>query len=302
MSRLLVTGCSGFVGSNVAWRSLDSWEIFGTYSSSTPKSGWVNWVHLDLKDESSVFELIAKVHPDAVIHCAAISKIDYAEENTEETWAVNVLGSEALAEACSKYGARLVALSTDTVFDGNSGWYSEDDPPNPINFYGETKVVCETAIRDTCPDAAIVRTAIVYGFPRAGGATFFAKLVESLRHGQKVELLKQEIRTPVDVITLADALLELASTDFPGLIHIAGTEKLSRFEFGLKTARKLGVDESLVVEQDIRSLTWRAPRPEDISLKIERAGKLLKTRMLDCDAGIERVLRYEPSSDMANET
>jgi len=295
MRRLLVTGCSGFVGSNVARRARGSWGVFGTYSSSEPDSGWVSWVHLDLRDGPSIFDLIAKVRPDAVIHCAAISKIDYAENHREETRAVNVFGSEALAEACSRYGLRFVALSTDTVFDGISGWYSEDDPPNPVNFYGRTKVECERAIMEACPDAAIVRTALVYGFPRAGGTSFFARLVGSLRRGEKVELLKEEIRTPVDVLTLADALLELASAGFSGLIHIAGTERLSRFEFGLKTARKLGVDESLVVEQDIRTLTWRAPRPRDVSLKVELAERLLKTPMLDCDSGLKRVLEDEPT-------
>jgi dTDP-4-dehydrorhamnose reductase len=244
---------------------------------------------LDITDGAAA-AAIGDLRPDAIIHCAAIGDVDESERDPQLAWRVNVDGTANIANAAAGVKARLLFISTSTVFDGRTGGYSEDDPPNPVNVYGRTKVAAEHAVRVLYPPALIVRISMAYGYPRTGGASFLTRVVERLSAGQPTNQPADEFRTPADVLTLAEALVELAGMDMSGLLHLGPRERISRYDFAVKIARRLGADPSLVTDVRGEELSGRAPRPKDVWFNTDRARGLLRTPLLNTDDGLARVM------------
>ena len=287
---LLVTGGSGFIGGHVLAGALAAgWRVVNADRIQVAPIEGIEFRGLDITDEAAVAAVTADVRPGAVIHCAAIGDIDQSERDPQQAWRVNVDGAANIARAAAQAGARLIFISTSTVFDGRTGRYSEDDPPSPVNVYGRTKVAAEHAVRVLCPPALIVRISMAYGYPRTGGASFLTRVEEKLRAGQPTNQPADEFRTPTDVLTLADALIELVDMEMSGLLHLGPRERISRHEFALKIARRLGFDPSLVKDVRGQELSGRAPRPKDVSFNTDRAHALLRTRLLETDDGLARV-------------
>jgi dTDP-4-dehydrorhamnose reductase len=288
---LLVTGGSGFVGGHVlaaalagGWRAInaDLVEVGGVQG--------IEFCPLDITDGCSVSSLIGAARPDAIIHLAAIGDVDQSERDPRVAWRVNAEGTANIARAASDVGARLLFISTSTVFDGQSGCYREDDPPHPINIYGRSKVAAEQAVKALCPSALIVRISMAYGYPRTGGASFLTRVEEKLRAAETTVQPSDEFRTPIDVLSLADGLVEIAGTDISGVLHLGPRERISRYDFALKIARRLGADASLVVDRRGETLPDRAPRPKDVSFNTELAHRLVRTPLLRTDEGLDRVM------------
>jgi dTDP-4-dehydrorhamnose reductase len=288
---LLVTGGSGFVGGSVlAAARAAGWRAVNADCADAASLEGVEFRRLDITEAAAVAQVLAEVRPEAVIHCAAIGDIDQSERDPERAWRVNVEGTAHLAGAAAQIGARFIFLSSSTVFDGKSGRYREEDPPMPVNIYGRTKVAAEHAARVLCPPALVVRISMAYGYPRTGGASFLTRVEQALRSGRPTNQPGDEFRTPIDVRTCADALVELAGTPTPGIIHVGPRERISRYDFALKVARRLGVDESLVQDRRAQTLPGRAPRPKDVSFDTTRAHQVLRTTLLDTDRGLARVM------------
>jgi len=288
---LLVTGGSGFVGGSVlAAARAASWRAVNADCADAAALEGVEFRRLDITEAASVAPVLAEVRPEAVIHCAAIGNIDQSERDPERAWRVNVEGTAHLAGAAARIGARFVFLSSSTVFDGKSGRYREADPPMPVNVYGRTKVAAEHAACVLCPPALVVRISMAYGYPRTGGASFLTRVEERLRAGQPTDQPADEFRTPIDVLTLADALLELASLDASGLLHLGPQARISRYDFARKIAARLGADPALVQDRRAEALPGRAPRPKDVSFETDRARALLRTPLLGPDDGLARVM------------
>jgi dTDP-4-dehydrorhamnose reductase len=288
---LFVTGGSGFVGGHLLAAALAAGQrvINADLTDIAPLPG-ADFRELDITDESAVSSLIRSVRPDAIVHLAAIGDVDASERQPLQAWRVNVDGSANIARAAAQTGARLVFISTSTIFDGKTGAYSEDDPPNPINTYGRTKVAAEHAVRVLCPKALIVRISMAYGYPRTGGASFLTRVEEKLRASQPTVQPSDEFRTPTDALTLAEALVEIAAMDISGLLHLGPPERISRHDFALKIAHRLRADPALVVDSPGEIVPGRAPRPKDVSFNTERGRALLRTPLLDPDAGLARVM------------
>ncbi len=183
----MITGASGFIGGNLAvvaresWSTRNAWKVIGTRNSHHPELDGVTWVDMDLTDERSVQRAFDETAPDAVVHLGAISNIDLCEREPEFARAVNVNGTRNVAEASRRLGARLISISTDNVFDGKRGDYSEDDPVSPINMYGRTKVDAEEIVRASASNALVVRIPLVFGFPVTGRGSHFAGLMSAIR-------------------------------------------------------------------------------------------------------------------------
>jgi dTDP-4-dehydrorhamnose reductase len=186
----------------------------------------------------------------------------------------------------------MVYLSTDSVFDGERGNYSEEDRPSPVNYYAETKVRGEEAVRAMDSDWVIARLSLVVGLPTIGaGNSFLPKMLAVLESGKEVGVPGNEIRTPVDVITLGRALLELAGREETGIFHLAGNDAISRFEMAKRIAEKWGCPSSLVVRKDSGSIPGRATRPRDASLDNSKSRRLLETPMLGLDEALDLIRR-----------
>jgi dTDP-4-dehydrorhamnose reductase len=290
--RLMVTGGSGFVAGSVIQQAGDEWEVhvLSGKDALTQRQN-LFWHKLDLLDDQQLRHVFVEAGPDVIVHTAAIADIDFCESHKELAVQVNIDLTRRVADLCRAAGVRMVHLSTDTVFDGEKGSYLETDPPGPVNYYAETKVVAETIVSGMPGDRVIARLALVMGLPMLGaGNSFLPRFVAMLEQGAEIGMSTEEIRTPIDVVTLGRALLELAGNDVQGYIHLAGNDALTRFEMAQRIAARLGYPKSLIVAKDSGSTPGRAPRPRDVSLNNARARSLLRTPTCGLDEGLELVL------------
>jgi dTDP-4-dehydrorhamnose reductase len=252
---LLITGSSGYLGSELARRAPDA---TGTYlTAERPGAVW-----LDVRDADAVARLVAEQRPAAVIHTA------YSEAGDDAAREVNVEGARNVARAAADAGARLVHVSTDLVFDGGLGRpYSEDDEPRPIIEYGRQKLAGEEAVRDVLPSALVVRTSLIYGGPEPSR---HERIVLNVADGNSAaRFFSDELRSPVQVGDLAAALLTLAASDAAGVLHVAGADGVSRYEFARLVATAGGRDPD-TLESALAS-EHPDPRPPDCRLDSSRA-------------------------------
>jgi dTDP-4-dehydrorhamnose reductase len=290
--RLAVTGYGGFVAGSVVWQAGNDWHVHAFSRSQAPeqRDGFRCW-SFDLCDTQRLRDAFAEAKPHAVIHTAAIADIDYCQSHQEHAEQVNVNATATLARLCGECGAKMILCSTDTVFDGKKGMYGEDDAPTPVNFYGETKVRAEQAVRENLDTCAVARLSLVMGLPVLGaGNSFLAKMMAALRAGDEMRFPENEVRTPVDVITLGRALLELAGNDYAGTLHLAGNTRLNRYDMACQIAERLGYAPDLVAATNSNAMEGRAPRPNDASLDNAKARQVLNTPMQNLLDGLDIVL------------
>ncbi|NOY58231.1 MAG: NAD(P)-dependent oxidoreductase [Calditrichaeota bacterium] len=292
---LLITGFSGFVAGSVIVHAVKDWQVHALDRIDAPNDqGEIKVYSLDLRDAKHLKALFKQIQPDVVIHTAAIADIDFCENNQELAEEVNVGGTSNLARLCNENGTRMIFCSTDTVFDGKKGFYSEEDQPNPINFYAETKVRAEQIVRKLVENSVVTRLSLVVGLPVLGiGNSFLARTIEQIKAGKSVKFPENEIRTPIDVITLGRAQVELAGSDFRGTIHLSGSDRLTRYDMARKIAKKLGFSPEMIIATNSNSMPGRAPRPNDASLNNSKAQRLLKTQMHTLIEGLELTLNFK---------
>ena len=292
--RLIVTGYGGFVAGSVVWQALGSgqWDVYALSLTEPPEErDGFRCIQFDLCDASALAGVVERVRPQAIIHTAAIADIDFCQSHPREANRVNAEVTSELSRQCAKYGGKLILCSTDSVFDGKKGMYREEDEPHAINFYAHTKLHAEAAVREAAPDNVIVRLSLVMGLPVLGsGNSFLAKMVTTLEKGQPVTFPENEVRTPVDVITVGRALLELADSGFSGTLHLAGNTRLNRYQMACQLAERMGYGRDLVVATDSNAIEGRAPRPNDASLDNSKAQRILATPMRSLMDGLQLVL------------
>ncbi len=229
---------------------------------------------IDITNFRDMAKLILDVKPDVIFHIAAYGDVDGCEVNREYAWKVNYLATKNIAEVARKIGAFLVYLSTDYVFDGLRGKYRESDPAYPVNFYGLTKLLGEVAVLSSGENVAVVRASAIYGL--GPGRKNFAKfLIEKLSRGEEIRAFTDQYLSPSNSVLLAKAMLKIAKEKLTGVFHVVG-ERMSRYEFAINVAEKLGFDKSLIREGSMRDIAWKARRPVDSSLDFEYTKSILR--------------------------
>lgn len=291
--RLLVTGASGFLGGHVAHLATGGWRVYGLWHRQRLALPGVEAVSLDLRDGATTRRMLDVVRPHVVVHCAALTDLDYCETHPDEARLVNVESTRAVARWCGENGARLVFVSSDMVFDGKRGLYRETDDTKPINIYGKTKVEGERIVSTLCSNHLIARAALIYGRPRTAGSSFSTWIEQRLLAGEPVPLFYDQYRTPVLVLDLAAALLELCTMNHVGVLHLAGPERVDRYTFGSCLARTLGYNAALLLKRRITDGPTVAPRPQDVSLDTTLARALLATRLHGVEEGLRRMVATE---------
>jgi dTDP-4-dehydrorhamnose reductase len=290
--KLAVTGASGFVGGHILQQALPEWEVYAL--SRTAPSINHERLHshkLPLNDQQVWDDWFLEYRPDAIIHCAAIANIDTCEFDHALADSVNVRFTETVVQAAKKTSTKVVFVSTDNVFNSSAAFVTEQDPVYPENYYGQTKVKSEQIVLDGNTSSVAARICLVMGqsvFKE--GNSFMSRMVPQLQQGNAIQVPNTETRTPIDVITCAQALVELAGNTFSGTIHLSGIDAINRFDLVRKIARKLGVDEQLVEPFDPSGLPNRGPRPESLLLSNQLAQGILRTKMKTIDESITQIL------------
>jgi dTDP-4-dehydrorhamnose reductase len=270
--KLLVTGGSGYLGAGILNRAPTTWQIAATYFAHQIAHGNAAAFRVDVRDADVVNRLFDEFQPDTVIHTAALMTGD-------KMLSVNADGSRNIARAAARLHARLIHLSSDVIFDGEHAPYDERAAPDPISPYAESKARAEFAVREECPRAVIIRTSLIYGFDPLDPRT------RQVLNGEMPRLFTDEYRCPIFVDDLADALLELAENDFAGIINIAGAQRLSRNEFGVKMANAFHAAPRF---EPALSASYPNRRPRDCTLDISLAQRTLRTRLRGVDEVLQR--------------
>ena len=276
--RIFITGGSGLVGSKIAEIAIDKHEIYAGYCHIKPEFGVP--VMLDLAKNTDL-DSISKIKPEVIIHTAALTNVDDCEANKELAYKINAEGTRRIAELATELGAFIVYVSTDYVFSGDKGLYKEADEPNPIDYYGYTKLLGE----QYCDSVA--RPCVIYGAKPASGKVNFALwLVKELKNKEKIKIVTDQYVTPTLNTNLAKMLLEIAERRLKGIFHLAGKERVSRYEFALRIATKFGLDEDLILPSKMADMGWLAARPKDSSLDTAKASRCLNEKPYDLDTAL----------------
>ena len=286
--RILITGGSGFVGGHVIDQALGEWEIYATYQKHPFTIKGVNSIQLDLENDEKIFKAVKDIQPDVMVHTAACSDIDLCEKNKIRTFRINSEVTAQLAQLSTQIGCRMIYISSDMVYDGEKGNYSETDKTQPISVYGKSKLVGEENVIAYASNYAIARLALVYGPPKTGSNSFSEKILERVRRGKTMPLFTDQYRSPILVSNAAEALLELAESDFNGILNLGGSEKVDRYSFGLQLAEVRGFDRSILKPVSMSEVSFGVQRPRDISMDVSKATSILKTELLDCQEGLTK--------------
>ena len=297
MPKLIIFGGSGFVGGNLAVAAnKKGWSVVIADSLYRPGLQDVEWRTADITDGESVARLMDEVRPDAAVNVAAVADVDKAERDKELAYRVNVKGARNVAESCARLGCRYVFFSSDAVFDGKStAGYCEEDAKAPVNYYGQTKSEAEDAVFAAYPGAVVIRISLVIGLPVTGGNSFFGNLRTKLEAGTEVLCPVDEVRTPIDVLTLCESVMELAEGGYAGVLHLGAIDSVDRFTLTKKAAETMGFDTNLVKVQPPKEVPGRAPRHKNGVICVDRARAVLKTKMLPVAEGIRRAIKGDNS-------
>lgn len=266
-TKIIVTGASGFLGSHIM-HLCNPADVVGLYHTNRPLEDGYTYIQADLSNDAEIEKILTYVSPQIVINAAAQSNLDWCEENPELAWKINAESPIEFAKACSEMGCKYLFVSSDMVFDGEKGYYSENDPVNPISLYGKAKVTAEEGILAANPDAIVARVALIFGFPaQAGrGHSFLNWVLDKLEHNEPVPLFFDQYRTPVEVCELAGILLQLAESNFNGILHVAGEKRVDRYTFGECICEIAGYHKDLLKRTTLSADKSVVRRPRDLSL------------------------------------
>jgi dTDP-4-dehydrorhamnose reductase len=283
MEKLLIIG-TGLLGSKCANNS--DFKTFGTFNRNPIKIKNCDLLKLDITDRVNTYELIKKLNPNYIVHTAALTNVDYCENNKDEAFKVNAKGTKNVAEAAKDIGAKFIYISTDYVFDGEKGMYKEEDPTNPINQYGRSKLDGESMTINTLDNYLIARTSVLYGEnPKTNFVTW---VLQELKKGNEIRIVEDQFNTPTLADNLAEVILELIKNDAVGVFHVSGIERVNRFDFVKKIAEIYDLNGKLIIPITSNELNWIAERPKDSSLDVTKISKLVKP--LNVEESLKRMV------------
>lgn len=286
MKRILITGASGLLGISLVDALSEEYEVVPTHNREAVHR---NSVKMDICDDNAVLRVVERTHPDAVIHAAAETNVDKCETDKTWAWNVNALGTRNVAEACAKISAKLIYISTDYVFDGDKGAYSEEDESNPINHYGVTKLKGEEFVRALHPEFVIARTSVIYGWhPKT--SNFATWVIDSLANRRQISVVDDQYNSPTLSNDLSEILRRMLLQGARGIYHTVGSDRVSRYDFALKIAEVFGLDGSFVKPAKMTDMnSWIARRPKDSSLRVDKLQKELDIRPLSLNESLKEM-------------
>ncbi len=291
MKRILITGANGLLGQKLAelFSRETGYELLLTSKHPDPVfiHEQVDYSPLDITAKRDVRSLALSFNPDVIINTAAHTGVDSCEVHRELSWKVNVTGVENLIDAAKRIRAKIIQISTDYVFDGANGPYDETARPNPLNYYGKTKLASENALRISELPYIIVRTIVLYGTGQQVRRNFALWLLGCLQEKKPVMVAEDQVGSPTLVDDLAYGIIKLVERNREGIYHISGSELISRYDFAVKLANVFGLDKSSLTPVKTARLNQVAARPLKsgfITLKTEAE---LGLRTMNAEQGLQ---------------
>ena len=292
IKRILVTGSNGLLGQKLTDRLIndEGFELIATSKGLNrhPNTAGYEYAEMDVCDLQNVNQVLKRFKPDAVIHTAAMTNVDQCEDNKDLAWLMNVEAVKNLISACSEFDVRLIHLSTDFVFDGEDGPYAEDDEPNPVSYYGRTKLEAENLLKASAIKWAVIRTIIVYGIVTdmsRSNIVLWAK--GALEKGEPINVVFDQWRMPTLAEDLAECCVLAAARDAQGIYHASGKDFMSIIELVEKVAEFYNLDKSLIRPISSDSLNQAAKRPKRTGFILDKAIKDLGYNPHSFQEGLE---------------
>ncbi|MFH0848876.1 MAG: dTDP-4-dehydrorhamnose reductase [archaeon] len=296
MKRILVTGASGLLGSRLFEILSKDHDVTPTDVIPVPKpQAHAGFVKMDISDRDEVFRVLREFSPAVVVHAAAATNVDKCETDKEWAKAINSVGTRNVAEGSAKIGAKLIYISTDYIFDGEKGYYTEEDKPNPVNHYGLTKLEGEEHVEEACEAFAIARTSVPYGW-HLKKLNFATWIIDSLTKRKKITVVSDHYNSPTFTDLLAETIQRIVQKDFQGIFHVSGSESINRYDFALRIADVFGLDDSLIAPTKMTDLkAWIARRPRDSSLCVNKIEETLQIKLPSVVESLKRMKESQPA-------
>lgn len=287
--KFLVTGSAGLVGRQVIKDLAESYDkIYSCYHSSKPEFGVPT--PMDLTNAGNIAKIIESTRPDVIIHLAAMTDVDLCEKEKDLASRINADATEIISKHAARQRAFFLYVSTDYVFDGKNGMKKESDTPNPINHYGKSKLDGENAVRDLASSWCITRTSTPFGIHPVR-KSFPVWVAKSLQENKEIKAITDQYTSPTHIKNLSKMIIEIATRQIVGIMHVAGATRISRYEIAEMIADKLNLDKKLLKQTTIDEMDWIAKRPKDSSLDVSKTTSILKEKPLRIEQGIDYFIR-----------
>lgn len=277
--KILITGANGLLGQKLVHllQQQENIQLIATArSASVQRISKDEFQLLDATNKNQVEEIIGTVKPDVVIHTAAMTNVDQCETDREGCWLNNVTAVEYLVAACQQHNVHLVHVSTDFIFDGTVGPLDETATPNPVNFYGESKLAAEKLVIDSSLSWSILRTVLVYGISNdLSRSNIVLWVKKSLEDGKNISVVNDQWRTPTLAEDLAIGCYLAAIKKVTGIYNISGKDFMSPYDIAIQTASFFKLDTSLITATDSTKFKQPAVRPMKTGFIIDKAKKEL---------------------------
>jgi len=283
--RILVLGCNGLLGQKLV-ESITRGTSHKVMASSRAEKPLVQlpdlpYVQIDITKKAELRHVVAEWEPHLILNAAAMTNVDACEKERELAWKTNVTGVENIIEAARRVDATVIQVSTDYVFDGKAGPYSEEDKPSPLNYYGRSKLASENQLKLSGLNCVILRTIVLYGYAQNTKSNFAIWLVQNLEQRSPVRVVDDQLGNPTLADDLAHAIISAIQLGKTGVYNVAGRDIISRYDFAVKLARVFGFDQDLIAPIKTSQLKQPAQRP-------------LKSGLVTLKAEID--LNYKPST------
>jgi dTDP-4-dehydrorhamnose reductase len=290
MKRILICGSNGLLGQRLSLllSTKTEFEVLNTSHHRTFvfDHQLFDYTQLDITRKGDVKSLVSSFQPTVIFNAAAATNVDWCETHREEAWKINVSGVEHLVDAARKVGAKLIHVSTDYIFDGKHPPYREDDRPDPLSYYGKSKLASENALKVSDIHHAIVRTIVVYGYGIDVKKNFPLWVLESLKDRKEIRCVDDQISNPTYVGDLAQSMVSIMESEREGVYHVCGSETVNRFEFAQRVAQVFGLDASLIHKIKTSDLQQPAKRPPNSSFITDKAERELGIKPLNIRQGL----------------
>lgn len=297
MKSILITGCNGLLGQTLLCllsNADKNWNIIGV-SRGKNRTGRSDFVYenIDITDKVSLTKVVQKHKPDVIINTAAMTNVDICEDKKEECFEINVNAVKYLINLCKQYDSYFIHISTDFIFDGKKGYYSEEDKPNPLSYYGWSKLQAEKIIVESGIKSAILRTILVYGkVHNMARNNIVLWIKDRLENQQGITVVDDQYRMPTYVEDLANACLICIDQKVNGIYNVSSNQLLSIYEIAKTIASVFNLDDSLIKPISTQELGQKAKRPPKTGFDLSRTSKVLQIEPYTFEEDLRRFKQF----------